>query len=85
MGEHTRIGRRVYTTVCNVVTFDDNNEMKRVEVHLYGNINDKERATAKVAKKLGTNRVIVEEMETTSKYYSMTIEAFVEHADSITD
>lgn len=85
MSEHTRIGRRVYTTVCSVVTFDDNNEMKRVDVHLYGNINDKERATSKVAKKLGTNRVIVEEMETSSKYYSMPIEAFVEHADSITD
>ncbi len=85
MGEHNRIGRRVYTTTCKVVMFDDKNEMKRGEVHLYGNINDKERATAKVAKALGTNRVIVEEMETSSKYYSMTVDTFVLYADSVTD
>lgn len=65
--------------------FDDENNLQNVTVDLYGNINDKERATSKVAKKLGTNRVIVNSMNTHSKYYSMTLENFVDNADSITN
>lgn len=83
MSNHNRVGRRVYVTVCECVLFDDDNEMKTETIELYGNINDKEHATSKVAKKLGTNRVIVKKMETSSKYYSMPLETFIENADSV--
>ena len=85
MQEERRIGRRVYETMCQVLMYDkDNNQVER-EVSLLGNINDFERATSKVAKQLGTTRVMVKSMETTSHYYSMPMSEFIKHADTVND
>lgn len=80
-----RIGRRIYTTTAEVVMYNDDNELEIVEVHLVGNYNDKERVSKKLAQKLGTVQVIVKDFTVTSKFYSMTMEDFISHADKITD
>lgn len=85
MQKSHRIGRRVYTTTCEVVFYDDNNELRNETVNVIGNYNDKNRLTAKVAKQLGTSQVIIKSYEVSSKYYSMSMDAFVQAADKITD
>ena len=85
MQEERRIGRRVYETMCHVLMYDKDNNQVELEVLLLGNINDLERATSKVAKQLGTSRVMVKSMETTSHYYSMLMSEFIKHADCVTD
>lgn len=80
-----RIGRRIYTTTAEVVMYNDDNELEIVEVHFVGNYNDKERVSKKLAQKLGTVQVIVKDFTVTSKFYSMTMEDFIAHADKITD
>lgn len=85
MQEERRIGRRVYETMCQVLMYDKDNNQVELEVLLLGNINDLERATSKVAKQLGTSRVMVKSMETTSHYYSMLMSEFIKHADCVTE
>lgn len=85
MQEERRIGRRVYETMCQVLMYDKDNNQVELEVPLIGNINDLERATSKVAKQLGTTRVMVKSMETISHYYSMPMSDFIKHADCVTD
>ena len=85
MQEERRIGRRVYETMCQVLMYDKDNNQVELEVLLLGNINDLERATSKVARQLGTSRVMVKSMETTSHYYSMLMSEFIKHADCVTD
>lgn len=85
MQENHRIGRRVYETLCNVLMYDKDNNQVELDVPIIGNINNLERATSMVARQLGTTRVLVKSMNTTSKYYSMTVSDFIKHADSVTD
>lgn len=85
MQKEHRIGRRVYTTVCEVVLYNAENELESRTVSVVGNYNDKERLSAKIARMLGTSQVIVRTMETTSKFYSMSMDDFIKHADKITD
>lgn len=85
MQEERRIGRRVYETMCKVLMYDKDNNQVELEVPLLGNINDLERATSKVSRQLGTTRVMVKSMETTSHYYSMPMSEFIKHADVVND
>lgn len=85
MQKEHRIGRRVYTTVCEVVLYNAENELETRTVSVVGNYNDKERLSAKIARLLGTSQVIVKTAETTSKFYSMSMDEFIKHADKITD
>ena len=85
MQKEHRIGRRVYTTVCEVVLYNAENELESRTVSVVGNYNDKERLSAKIARMLGTSQVIVKTAETTSKFYSMSMDDFIKHADKITD
>lgn len=85
MQENHRIGRRVYETLCNVLMYDKDNNQVELDVPIIGNINNLERATSIVARQLGTTRVLVKSMETTSHYYSMAVSDFIKHADCVTD
>ena len=85
MQENHRIGRRVYETLCNVLMYDKDNNQVELDVPIIGNINNLERATSIVARQLGTTRVLVKSMETTSHYYSMPVSDFIKHADCVTD
>lgn len=85
MQKEHRIGRRVYTTVCEVVLYNAENELETRTVSVVGNYNDRERLSAKIARLLGTSQVIVKTAETTSKFYSMSMDDFIKHADKITD
>ena len=85
MQENHRIGRRVYETLCNVLMYDKDNNQVELDVPIIGNINNLERATSIVARQLGTTRVLVKSMETTSHYYSMNVSDFIKHADCVTD
>lgn len=85
MQENHRIGRRVYETLCNVLMYDKDNNQVELDVPIIGNINNLERATSMVARQLGTTRVLVKSMETTSHYYSMPVSDFIKHADCVTD
>lgn len=85
MANEMRIGRRVYTTICKCIMYDDENNCKELEVEIIGNPNEIERATTKVQKMLGTKRVMVHSMTTKSRYYSMPTEKFIELSDKITD
>lgn len=83
--ERSRIGRRIYTTDCNCLMYDKENNPVEIDVPLLGNINSIERATTKASKQLGTQRVIVKSMETHSYYYSMPVSEFIKHADKVTE
>lgn len=85
MQENHRIGRRVYETLCNVLMYDKDNNQVELDVPIIGNINNLERATSIVARQLGTTRVLVKSMETTSHYYSMSVSDFIKHSDCVTD
>lgn len=82
--EH-RIGRRVYTTVCEVVLYNADNELETRIINVVGNYNNKDKLATKIARMLGTSQVIIKTAETTSKYYSMRMDDFINHADKITD
>ena len=81
----TRIGRRIYVTHCEGVGFDQDNNVINVNVDLLGNISDIQRANSMVRRKLGNNRITLKSLNTTSKYYSMSVPDFIEHADKVTE
>lgn len=85
MQKEHRIGRRVYTTVCEVVLYNAENELETRTISVVGNYNDKDKLAIKIARMLGTSQVIVKTAETTSKFYSMSMDNFIKHADKITD
>lgn len=85
MQKEHRIGRRIYETTCEVLMYDKDNNPVELTVPIIGNINKLELATTKVAKQLGTNRVLVKSMETNSRFYSMTMSDFIKHADRVTE
>lgn len=80
-----RLGRTIYVTHCTGIGFDENNELFNVEVDISGNITDLARANNKVRKKLNNDKILIKEIVTTSKYYSMTEEEFIEHATMVTE
>lgn len=80
-----RLGRTVYVTHCVGIGFDENNDPFDVDVDIMGNVTSLDLANSKVRKKLKNNKVLINEISTTSKYYSMTVEEFIENATLITD
>ena len=79
----SRIGRRVYVTHCKGVGFDDDNKLINIETDLLGNIDSVERANVRVRKKLGNNRITIQSIEHSSKYYSMPLEVFIDNCDKV--
>lgn len=80
-----RLGRTVFVTRCVGIGFDENNEPFDVDIELLGNISTLERANSKVRRKLQNNKVLIKEISTTSKYYSQTLEEFIENASQVTE
>lgn len=80
-----RLGRTIYTTRCVGVGFDKNNEPFNVDFEMLGKVTSLEQANSRARKKLKNNKILINEFETTSKYYSMTIEEFLKNASLITD
>lgn len=83
--QNNRIGRRIYATRCIGVGFDENNNKIPVDVTILGSYDNIKRANAAVRKRLGNERILLEKIEVTSKYYSMTRDDFIKHADKVTD
>lgn len=80
-----RLGRTVYVTHCKGIGFDENNEQFIIDVDVPGNVKDLNKANYRVRKLLKNDKVLVKEIETTAKYYSMTVENFIKYADMVTD
>lgn len=80
-----RLGRTVYVTHCVGIGFDENNEPFDVDVNIMGKVSSLDLANTKVRKKLNNNKILINEISTTSKYYSMTVEEFIENASMVTD
>lgn len=80
-----RLGRTVYVTHCVGIGFDENNEPFDVDIDILGKVSSLDLANTKVRKRLQNNKVLINEISTTSKYYSMTVEEFIENATLITD
>lgn len=80
-----RFGRTIYVTNCKGIGFDDNNNQFKVDIDIPGNVTDLSRANGKVRKRLNNNRILITEIATSSKYYSMTIDEFIDNASQVTD
>lgn len=85
MGMSTRIGRRINTTVCDCLIVDKDMNTVQREVVLHGDYSNITRATNACKKKLGVKRLLVQGIQTTSKYYSMPIDHFIEEADQVSE
>lgn len=80
-----RIGRTIYTTHCEGIGFDENNNVININVDILGNINDIKRANGIVRHKLNNNRITLKSISATSRHYSMPLEKFIEQADIVTE
>ena len=85
MGMSNRIGRRVMTTTCDCLIVDKNNNTSQETVILYGNYTDPTRATNACKKKLGVKRLLVQGIQSTTKYYSMPVDKFITEADHVSE
>lgn len=83
--QNNRIGRRIYTTRCIGIGFDKDNNKVPIDIVILGNYLDIKRAQASLQRQLNNSRILLERIETSSKYYSMTREDFIKHADKVTD
>lgn len=81
----SRIGRRVYVTHCTGIGFDADNKLINIETDLLGNIDSVERANVRVRKKLCNNRITIQSIDHSSKYYSMPLDVFIDNCDKVTD
>lgn len=80
-----RFGRTIYVTHCTGIGFDENNNQFDIEIDIPGKVTDLSRANGKVRKRLNNNKILIKEICTTSKYYSMTVEEFIENATRVTE
>ena len=55
-----------------------------IETDLLGNIDSVERANVRVRKKLGNNRITIQSIDHSSKYYSMPLDVFIDNCDKVT-
>ena len=78
--QKNRIGRRLKITYCRGFFYNTANEKTGFNIRLWGDY-DLERATKEVAAKLGTPRLLIEEISYDEIYASMTIDKFYEMAD----
>lgn len=85
MGMSKRIGRRIRENTCHCVILDDDNNISRVDVILYGEYGNETRRENAVRKKLQRKRFMIESMDTRDMYVSMPVEKFIEDADQITE
>lgn len=75
-----RIGRNIIITYCRGFFYNEQNAKTGFFVKLWGDY-DLDRATREVARKMGTQRLIIEAVEYDGMYCSMPIDTFVEHCD----
>ena len=75
-----RIGRKVIITYCRGFFYNAQNKKTGFYERLWGDY-DLERATAKVATIMGTNRLMIEAVEYDSMYCSMPLATFVDNCD----
>lgn len=80
-----RVGRTIYVTHCVGIGFDQNNNPFNVDINLYGKVKSIDQANNRARRKLHNSKILINEYETTSAYYSMNIEDFMEHATLVTN
>lgn len=84
MGMSTRIGRNIVSTTCECIIVNKDNNTEKKTVTLAGDYSNEVRATNACKKKLKVKRLLVQNISTNIRYYSMPIETFVKNADRIT-
>lgn len=84
MGMSTRIGRNIVSTTCECIIVNKDNNTEKKTVTLAGDYSDEVRATNACKKKLKVKRLLVQNIHTDRRYYSMPIETFVKNADRVT-
>lgn len=84
MGMSTRIGRNVVSTTCECIIVNKDNNTEKKTVTLAGDYSNEVRATNACKKKLKVKRLLVQNISTNTRYYSMPIETFVKNADRVT-
>lgn len=77
-------GRTVIMTICEVRYVDENNEVQKGTVTVYGNYNLNSAQNA-ARKALNNNRVIVESVKHKSFYGTISMESFAKNCESITN
>ena len=77
-------GRTVVETHCEVKYIDENNDVQREKVVLFGNYT-LESAQNAARKAMKNNRVLVEKVSHKSYYGVISMEKFAENCDSITN
>lgn len=75
-----RIGRTITITYCRGFFFNAQNQKIGFFERLWGE-HDLEKATKLVSNIMGTNRVLVEQVEYVSLYCSMPLSTFVDNCD----
>lgn len=80
--QKNRIGRNITTTHTRGYFFNTQNAKQGFYIRLWGDY-DSERATKEVAKKLGTQRFIIEALEYDQFFCSMTLDKFVDNCDVV--
>lgn len=84
MGMSTRIGRNIVSTTCECIIVNKDNNAEKKTVTLAGDYSNEVRATNACKKKLKVRRLLVQNISTNIRYYSMPIEKFVKNADKVT-
>lgn len=84
MGMSTRIGRNIVSTTCECIIVNKDNNTEKKTVTLAGDYSNEVRATNACKKKLKVKRLLVQNISTNIRYYSMPIETFVKNADRVT-
>lgn len=75
-----RIGRRINITYCRGFFYNTQNAKTGFFETLWGDY-DLERATREIAKKMGTQRLMIEAVEYDEMFCSMPLSTFVENCD----
>ena len=84
MGMSTRIGRNIVSTTCECIIVNNDNNTEKKTVVLAGDYSNETRATNACKRKLKVKRLLVQNISTDIRYYSMPIEKFVKSADKVT-
>lgn len=78
--KHTMIGRTVKTTHVSGFYFTDSGTTENFSLDLSGNYNSYSRIFKQVRELLGVDRIVIDDYNTDSAYYTMPVEKFMEYA-----
>lgn len=78
--KNTMIGRTVKTTHVSGFYFTDSGTTENFSLDLSGNYNSYSRIFKQVREILGEDRIVIDDYNTDSAYYTMPVEKFMEYA-----